>query len=587
MGRQVGAFSSLSHALQLRAEAEPDKPAYVFLGDGERESGRQTYGQLDASARRIGSFVRHTYGEGARVLLLFSDGLEFVQAFFGCLYAGVVPVPAYPPFRSKRLKICAEIARKSGATGVLTTYAQADAVRRALSRDPLLDALPLAMTDTCPTAGANFMPKACTEHDLAFIQFTSGSTGDPKGVVVAHGSLLNNERAIAQAFRNDSRTISVGWLPLFHDMGLIGNVLQPIFLGTPAYLMPPAAFLQKPARWLEAISRYRATSSGAPNFAYELCIARVTESQKAGLDLRSWSVAFNGAEPMRAETLERFSEAFAPCGFAHRAHYPCYGMAESTLFVAGGAHGTQTVIAVDVAALERDRIQLQTDPQRPTKRMVACGTPRLGNEICIADPDTHAVLDADHVGEIWLRGPSVASGYCGEPPEVQRVFRAGPNKSVGDWFRTGDLGCIHSDQLYVTGRLNDLIKLHGRSIYPQDIELTCERSHPDVASGRVAAFTIREGTLVVLVEIDFRARSRANPEEIIASVRDATREQHGLTPHEICVLGPSALPLTSSGKVRRRHCRELYLGQQLPRIDSDGMRELGAHFTRVEASDSV
>jgi acyl-CoA synthetase (AMP-forming)/AMP-acid ligase II len=559
---------SLVCTLIQRASLTPDQLAYVFLGDGEHESGRQTYSQLDAAARRIASALQGACAARARVLLLYSDGLDFLAAFFGCLYAGAIPVPTYPPLRGKRLSVCADIARRSGASAVLTTSEQAGPLRKALSKDALLAELPLFTTDDCDPGPAGLAIYPCTPQDLAFIQFTSGTTGSPKGVMVTHGNLVNNEHAVERSFEHDANTVFVGWLPLFHDMGLIGNVLQPMHLGIPAVLMPPAAFLQRPVRWLQAISKYKATTSGAPNFAYELCAARVTEAQKAGLDLRSWSVAFNGAEPLRLDTLQRFTQAFAPCGFKHEAHYPCYGMAEATLFVAGGKRGSHHVLTVDRAALERHRIQLVSRGASESKDLVASGMPCVGNEVRIVDAQTHEELPCDRVGEIWLHGPSVTAGYWGETALSLEAFGARLCDSADErrWLRTGDLGFIHAGQLYVTGRQHDMIMVRGRNLYPQDIELTAELCHPHVAKGRTAAFAIQVGDddeLVVLCEVDFAARSVAQPKLLAELIRSAIIEQHALAPQDVCVLRPSTLPVTSSGKMRRSASRELYQSQRL------------------------
>lgn len=574
------AFRSLVDTLVERANKTPNQLAYAFLGDGERETGRKTYAALDAAARGIAAELRPRFELGARVLLLYSDGLDFVLAFFGCLYAGIIPVPTYPPLRGKRLSTCSDIARKSEARGVLTTSDQANALRRALAGDPLLHSLPLLLTDRCAEAGNDLEPRECAPRDVAFIQFTSGTTGHPKGVIVTHGNLVNNQQAVERAFEHDARTVFVGWLPLFHDMGLIGNVLQPMYLGIPAILMPPASFLQRPVRWLNAISKYRGTTSGAPNFAYELCVARVTAEQKAALDLSSWSVAFNGSEPLRHETLQRFSQAFAASGFDARAHYPCYGMAEATLFVAGGKRGTQRVISVESAPLERHRVELAQPARRSSKTLVSCGRPCLGNELRIVDPYSYSELGPDQVGEIWLHGPSVTRGYWGEPELTANTFEARlrhmPNGR--SWLRTGDLGFVHDGELYVTGRLRDSIDLRGRHLYPHDIELTAERSHPHIGKGRVAAFGVEDCAceeLVVLAEVDFSARAIAQPDAMADAIRDAVAREHEVTLRDVRILRPSTLAVTSSGKMRRRSSRELYLSDQL------------AHFSRGTSADAV
>jgi acyl-CoA synthetase (AMP-forming)/AMP-acid ligase II len=572
-----------------RAERTPERLAYVFLGDGEHESGRQTYAELDSAARRIAGLLRRRFVARERALLLYSDGLDFIQAFFGCLYAGIIPVPTYPPLRGKRLSVCSHIARTSTASLVLTTCDQVAALRKALSQDSLLARLPLLTTDIHEAAPIDQVWRAPTDREIAFIQFTSGSTGHPKGVMVTHGSLANNEQVIARAFEHDLNSVFVGWLPLFHDMGLIGNVLQPMHMGIPGVLMPPAAFLQKPVRWLEAISKYGGTSSGAPNFAYDLCVARVTEAQKTGLDLSSWTVAFNGAEPLLPETLKRFTDAFAACGFSQRAHYPCYGMAEATLLVAGGKVGAQRTLSVSASELEQHRVRIAEPSDVRAKELVSCGHAWLGNELKIVDPTTCLEVESDGVGEIWLSGPSVTAGYWGEPELTEAAYAARLRGDPTDraWLRTGDLGFMHGGELYFTGRSQDLLAIDGRYLYPNDLELTAEYSSEHVARGRVAAFALPGDRVVIAAEVSFSARAVANPERVATAIRDAITERHNVAPADVCVLRPSTLPLTSSGKVRRRACRALYRAHGLERFERAALRGSAANTVLAEPSASL
>ncbi|MGH9362673.1 MAG: fatty acyl-AMP ligase, partial [Thermoanaerobaculia bacterium] len=347
--------------------------------------------------------------------------------------------------------------------------------------------------------------------------------------MVTHGNLLHNEAMIAAAFGQSASSVIVGWLPLYHDMGLIGNVLQPLFVGATCILMSPTDFLQQPWRWLDAISRYRASTSGGPNFAYELCVQKIGAEQRAGLDLSSWEVAFNGAEPVRHDTMERFARAFSPCGFRREAFYPCYGLAEATLFVSGGGKGrAPLVMAVESPALERHQVA-PAAPESPSGRaLVGCGRPWMGQEVAIVDPESHRRCAPGQVGEIWVAGPSVAAGYWRQPEATEQDFRARlADTGEGPFLRTGDLGFVHAGELFVAGRLKDLIILRGRNLYPQDIERTAEGSHPALRPGCGAAFSVDvegEERLVVVQELD---RNREDEAEAAAgAVRRGVAEEH-------------------------------------------------------------
>ena len=401
--------------------------------------------------------------------------------------------------------------------------------------------------------------------------------------MVTHGNLLHNQEMIRRAFGQSEESVVVGWLPFQHDMGLIGNLLQPIYSGGRAVLMPPMAFLQKPRRWLDAVSRFRATTSGGPNFAYDLCVRKITDDERAGLDLSSWRVAFNGAEPVHVATLERFAHAFASCGFTCRAFYPCYGLAEATLLVSGGAPDDRPVTTtLDAAALEDGRVE----PTAGGRRLAGCGRPRLGQEIAIVDPETRRRTAADRVGEIWVSGGSVAHGYWNRAAATARDFRARledkharledrharlEDKGYGDrtYLRTGDLGFVLDGELFVTGRLKDLLILRGRNLYPQDVELTAEKAHPALRPGGAAAFSIEiDGEEQLVVAAEMRRPDAEVAGKVTEDARRAVSEEHGINPREIVLLRPATLPKTTSGKVRRRACRDAYLAGSLSAVES-------------------
>jgi acyl-CoA synthetase (AMP-forming)/AMP-acid ligase II len=350
--------TTLVDILRYRALYQPDKLAYTFLGDGETEEVSLTYQQLDEKARAIAVQLKTMKATDQRALLLYPPGLEFIAGFFGCLYAEVVAVPVYPPRRNQRMTRLQGIVKDSQATLALTTKSLLTNIEQSFSEEPELVAIQSIATDNIASnIGLDWQTPMLCNNTLAFLQYTSGSTGTPKGVMVSHGNLLHNEEMIKKAFQHTEESIFVGWLPLFHDMGLIGNVLQPLYSGIPSYLLSPGEFIQRPLRWLKAISRYKATTSGGPNFAYDLCIDKITPEQRESLDLRSWEVAFNGSEPIRSTTLERFADTFAPCGFRKEAFYPCYGMAETTLLISGGLKtASPIVLQVEGAALEQNRV---------------------------------------------------------------------------------------------------------------------------------------------------------------------------------------------------------------------------------------
>ncbi|HEY0556339.1 MAG TPA: condensation domain-containing protein, partial [Thermoanaerobaculia bacterium] len=440
------------------------------------------------------------------------------------------------------------IARDAGPRAALTTSAVLAGTKGLAALAPELAAVRWIATDALAGSGDDegTLPEPDPES-LAFVQYTSGSTAEPKGVEVTHANLLHNERMIGAAFEQDERSVVVGWLPLHHDMGLIGNVLQPLHAGGRCVLMSPVAFLQRPLRWLEAISRFRGTTSGGPDFAYELCVRKASPEAIAVLDLSSWRVAFNGAEPVRAETLERFAAAFAPCGFRPEAFYPCYGLAEATLFVTGGLPGRAP--RVDAAS-----------------GRVSCGRPWMGTRMVVADPESGVERPAGSEGEIWIAGPSVARGYWENPEATALDFNAFLATGEGPFLRTGDLGVLAADgELFVSGRLKDLIILRGRNLYPQDVELTGENAHPDLQPGGGAAFSVEVGGGERLVIVHEVARHRkAGIEEIAEAVRRAVAAEHEAQVHEVVLIRQAGLPKTSSGKVQRRRCRELYRAGELP-----------------------
>ncbi|NEQ64889.1 MAG: amino acid adenylation domain-containing protein [Symploca sp. SIO2D2] len=552
------ASSSLVDILLQRAQNQPDKKAYIFLQNGETESGSLTYGELDRQARAIAADLQQWQGE--RALLLHPSGLEFITAFFGCLYAGVVAVPVYPPRRNQKLSRLLSIVNDAQAKLALTTTSILADVEKKWEEEAELAKLKLVATDTIEANEGDFVPQSLTPESLAFLQYTSGSTGTPKGVMVSHGNILHNQQLIHQAFGHSEQTISAGWLPLFHDMGLIWQLMHPMYLGTPCILMPPVAFLMKPIRWLKAISKYGATTSGGPNFAYDLCIKKIPPEQLADLDLSSWDLAFNGAEPVRAETLKQFADKFAQSGFLSSAFYPCYGMAETTLFATGGdKNNLPEIQGVLAGELEQNSV-VESEIASPESRvLVGCGRPYMDMTVIIVNPDSLTRCSNRQVGEIWVSGGSIASGYWNRPEATEETFQAYvADTGEGPFLRTGDLGFKLEGEVFVTGRLKDMIIIRGRNHYPQDIELTVENSHRALRSHCSAAFSLEiegEERLVVACEVERTYLRKLNPSEVVKEIQIALSTEHELEVYGVVLLKTGSIPKTSSGKIQRRACR--------------------------------
>lgn len=565
-------FQTLVELLEWRAERQPSQTAFTFLSSGGANESQLTYAELDRKARRIAAELGERSAAGSRVLLLYPSGLEYISAFFGCLYAGAIAVPVYPPRANRSASRLGAIAHDAKATLALTTQSTRSRTQGAMAELPALTALDWIETDQLEE-GEIDRPRRVrlNEDSIAFLQYTSGSTATPKGVVLRHENLLHNERMMFAAFQNAERFACVGWLPLYHDMGLIGNVLAPIYAGASCVLMAPETFLMRPVRWLEAISRYRGTTSGGPNFAYELCVDRVTDEQRANLDLRSWEVAFNGAEPVRASTIDRFSEAFERCGFRRQAFRPCYGLAEATLLVASGEVETDPrMLDVDGEALALGRVRPVPPGAAGARRLVGCGRSWLDQTIVIVDPETRTPCAEDRVGEVWVTGPSIARAYWERTETTQEVFEAELPSAPGRRFlRTGDLGFIHQGELYIAGRSKDLIILAGRNLYPQDLERLTEQSHQAVRAGCTAAFSVEvDGAerLVIAAEVDRHFRPL---EDVRQAIRTRLSADEAVSAHAIVLLRQGTIPRTSSGKIQRHACKDGFLRGTLELSEED------------------
>ena len=559
--------SNIVGILQQRAKSQGDNTAYIFLKDGENKEVRLTYKELDRKAKAIAIQLQALVNPGSRALLVYSysAGLEFITAFFGCLYAGVVAVPCHPPKnRLTTLEVQTRI-DSAGAEVVLTDSSSFGSLQKQLSEWGKAS-LHCLNTDKIAQHSGWTAPKINSDT-LAFLQYTSGSTGEPKGVMITHGCLMQNQEMLKQAFGHTPDLVGVGWLPLFHDMGLIGNVIQPIYMGGYCVMMSPVSFVQKPIRWLQAISKYKATTSGAPNFAYDLLCDRLTEEQLAQLDLNSWDVAFCGAEPVQIATIEKFSRKFASCGFKSTAFYPCYGMAEATLMITGGDKAKLPQVKyLDKAALAENKVVLVDSDTEKTETFISAGYPWLDGEIAIANPDSSTECKPDSIGEIWYSGSSVGQGYWELPDKTQQTFQAKLNNSNKKYLRTGDLGFICNGELYITGRLNDVLVFWGLNHYPQHIEQTVEQCHPGLKPNCGAAFSVEiEGKprLVVAQEIERTHRKSLVMDEVVEAIRWQVFQQHFIDIYGIILLLPGRMPKTSSGKVQRSKCKTMYLDRSL------------------------
>jgi natural product biosynthesis luciferase-like monooxygenase protein len=563
---------TLVELLRHRADFQRDRLAYIFLVDGENREDRITYGELDCRARSVAALLQSLGAEGERALLIYPSGLDYIAAFFGCLYAGAIAVPAYPPrlaHMNRSFHRIKAIIDDSQPAIVLSTSSILSKLKSVAAQAPDLRKMRWIATDDVAIELADQWKETPIGSAPAFLQYTSGSTSAPKGVMVTHENLLHNERLIKACFQQSELSRIVGWLPLYHDMGLIGNVLHPLCVGALSILMSPVSFLQSPFRWLQAISRYRATTSGGPNFSYELCLRKISDEQRNTLDLSSWNTAFNGAEPIKNETMERFAQAFEPCGFQREAFFPCYGLAEATLIVSGGAMtGPCLARTVQAAALEKNKVVLANGEHSDSRTLLSCGRPLLDQRIVIVDPESLTLSPPDSVGEIWVSGQSVAQGYWNQPEHTSQTFHAYlTDTGEGPFLRTGDLGFLKDGELFVTGRLKDLIVIRGRNLYPQDIEFTVESSHPALRRANAAAFSIEidgEEHLVVVQEVEYR--QRPNVAEVIETIRRAIAEEYEAQVYAIALIKAGTISKTSSGKIRRRDCRLKFLAGSLDLI---------------------
>lgn len=561
-------LTTLVDQLEYWAETKSDQVAFGFLADGENVSVEWTFEHLANRAKSVAAELENRKLLGQRILLLYPPGLEFIEAFFGCQYAGAIPVPAFPPRKSRNGGRIDLIAEDADAKLVLTNRDTISRMESMLDETRSLKEIPILASEEIPDhLSEEFRRVDIQPHQIGLLQYTSGSTGSPKGVILTHGNLMENCKMITYAFQIFQRGSGISWLPTYHDMGLVGGILNPLFIGRSSHLLPPLSFLSKPIRWLKAISEFNGTISGGPNFAYQLCVDKISEADLEDLDLSSWEVAFNGAEPVRAATIEAFSQKFGPVGFKPHGHYPCYGMAETTLLVTGGNKADLPVIR----SFDREQlIAYRAVPaDGPTSRqLVGCGHIQPNENVVIVNPNTKELLADNEIGEIWINGTSVGQGYWEKPDETEANFAATYNGSDEKFLRTGDLGFLSEGQLFVTGRLKDMIIVRGVNRYPQDIEATAEHSSDKIQNSGTAAFAIDIDGVEKLVIVSEIARSRQKDwKPVIEAIRKNVTAEHDLPPDAVIIVRTGSIQKTSSGKIQRHACKAAFLDGQLKVVD--------------------
>jgi acyl-CoA synthetase (AMP-forming)/AMP-acid ligase II/acyl carrier protein len=557
---------TIANQLKWRAIHLPDRLALCYLADGETETQRLTYRELDADANRIAAKLQSLNLKNKNVLMLYSSGLEFVKAFFGCLYAGVIAVPTYVPKSKQILQKIESIQQDCNARIILTTQ---DILDEGYLNGSKLAELLLLATDKITRQNQTdiYQDYRTLPEDIVFIQYTSGSTSSPKGAIVTNKNIMVNQIMLQDVFELSDKSVGVTWLPLFHDMGLIASLLNAIYIGYPIYIMPPSAFIRNPARWLQCITKYKGTYSCAPNFAYDLCVKNIPADVRAELDLSSWKKAINAAEPVQPTTLKEFAKQFAPCGFHEATFTPAYGLAEATVFVTGKSSKAIKYLHVDAAGLQKNKVIYPEDMQK-THELVACGKASyLGQTVKIVNPETLKEC-MDEIGEIWISGEHIVNGYLNKPEITRATFES---KIDGvKYLRTGDLGFIDdTGELYITGRIKDLIIINGSNYYPQDIELTAETKHPLLRKNSIAAFAIdkdHKEQLVLVVELNKKMVADFDAEELGSTINAGLLKQNFLTAYEILFIASGILPKTTSGKLQRQACKKMYLQNEFKTV---------------------
>ncbi|MBR7830603.1 fatty acyl-AMP ligase [Actinospica sp. MGRD01-02] len=570
--------ATVPEILRRRAATHPERTAFVFLTDGEEPGEQLTYAQLHREAAERAEMLCAAGLRGRNAVMLYPAGLEFVKALMGCMYAGVTGAPVQVPSRESGYRRLRGIADDAGASAILTDSETLERLRAKFAGSPHLEGLTLIATDA-PSAAVSDEGAEPGPDDLALLQYTSGSTGDPKGVMITHANFIANAEETDALWPCGDGAVFVSWLPHFHDMGMLFGIIAPLWAGAPSYLMAPAAFVRRPGRWPEAMSRFRGTHTAGPSFAYELCVREAAEIGVPGeLDLSAWRVAGNGAEPVRWRVVEDFTAAYAPVGFRPETMCPGYGLAENTLKASGSPTDRKPLVLwVDPDKLREGRVVHLSEEDPAALALVGSGVPVEGTRLRIVEPESLLPVPEGGIGEIWISGPCVAAGYLGREKESDETFRARTGDRQGPgaptYLRTGDLGFEYDGELFVTGRIKDLIIRKGRNFYPQDIETAVESAESRLGVNCSAAFSVDDGTaelLVVVVEAGVRTFAGYGAEALRERIRAAVYESQRLHVDDVVLVRRGSLPKTSSGKVQRRRCRQLYLEGALAPIATDG-----------------
>ena len=575
--------ATLIDVLRFRGLEQAANDAFIAPCDDPDQARAITNGGLERWARRFAAHLQSRGARGQRVVLLFNTGLEYIAAYFGVLMAGAVAVPTYPLMRPNRRKFLLRLIQDARPVIILAEREIHDAGVQAFKDEPSIANVRWIAADE--------LDEGCEElwtdpgvgpDDVGMLQYTSGSTGHPKGVMVTHANLIGQTASIYHWLERPPTTPGQTFLPLYHDMGLIGAILYPFYAGFPVGVMSPLSFVQRPVRWLETISALRATISGGPNFAYDLCVDKVSDAEIERLDLSCWRYAFMGSEPIRAETLDRFSERFARCGFRREHLFPAYGCAESTIMIVGrpAAERGPVVRVFDGRELPKGRAVDAAPDSEDARPMVSSGEALAGHVLKIVDPETREVLPQRRIGEIWAQGNGVASGYFDKPQATDDTFAATTADGEGPFLRTGDLGFLLGSKLFITSRLKDLIIVAGKNHHPPDIEESVEDAHPALQSCGAIVFSADiEGAERVVVVAEVRRRLKVSlgeptdppvngalrawqvvgEEEIVTAVRRVVSRDHDLALHEVLLLRPNSIPKTTSGKLARAAARQAYL----------------------------
>ncbi|PID93845.1 MAG: AMP-dependent synthetase [Bacteroidetes bacterium] len=561
------AFSSLVERVQHHATLQPQKIVYTYLNDGENDATEISYEMLDREAKRYAAFLQDKGLKGERILLLYPQGYQFIIALWGCLYAGAIAIPAYPPKRNQSFLRLKNIIHNSNAKLIATTESILPRITSFHASEKQLREMAHQTHEQIMENRLAYRPFLPQRTDLAFLQYTSGSTGAPKGVMVSHGNILANCQQLKEGFRLGKASISVHWLPIFHDMGLVFGIFSPVYTDYHSVLMPPISFIQKPLRWFRAFQQYNGTIGGAPNFAYDLLATKVTEEEKASLDLSGIVTLYNGAEPARQQTHERLMETYKSVQLNTNCLTPAYGMAETTLHISSEeVQERAQYLHLDRAAYQEGKVSVV--PKTAKGYVVASvGRPCHDMKVVIVNPETLSPCKKDEVGEIWISGSSVTQGYWNNSTLTQETFGAHIAATHEEpYLRTGDMGFIWKQKLYVSGRLKDLIIINGANHYPQDIELATEQSDPCIYAGNTAAFSVDAAgkeQLVVVAEVRRTALRRLDTAAVMEKIRQAILTEFEIAPFAIILIRTMSIPKTSSGKISRHQCKEAYLRGEL------------------------